>query len=138
MGDEPELLTVPPPLPPTLSHRRLLVKMIWVIAVGAILGTVFGNLGFGIGVVIGGCASFGNYFWQRNSTRAIFDAAVSGEKPGYLAVRYLLRYAAVGLFVAFFYFTSLLPVTAIILGLSAFALAVVIEGVSGIFTSSGN
>ncbi|MEP6944806.1 MAG: ATP synthase subunit I [Acidobacteriota bacterium] len=136
MDDDLDPLTDEQHLPPAISHRRLLVKMVVVIAAGAILGTLFANLSFGIGVIVGGAASFANYFWQRNSTRAIFDAAVSGRQPIFLGARYLLRYVAIGLFVAFFYYSSLLPVTAIILGLASFALAVVIEGITGIFTTS--
>ncbi len=107
-----------------------------VITIGVVIGAIFSGSQFAIGVLIGGAGSFANYFWQRNSTRAIFEVAASGDKPGFVAVRYLLRYVAMGLFVAFFYFTSLLPVTAIVLGLATFALAVVIEGIFSIFTSS--
>lgn len=136
MADDLDPLTVE--RHPTLSHRRLLIKMAAVIAIGALIGTFFGDLRFGIGVFLGGCASFANYYWQKNSTRGIFENALSGEKSGFLAVRYLLRYVAIGLFVSFFYFTSLLPVAAIILGLAAFAMAVVIEGISGIFTTTNS
>lgn len=138
MDDDLDPLTDEHHLPPAISHRRLLVKMVAVIAAGTILGSVFANLSFGIGVVVGGAASFANYFWQRNSTRSIFDAVAGGQKPAFMAARYLLRYVAIGLFVAFFYYTSLLPVAAIILGLASFALAVVIEGVAGIFTTSNS
>ena len=122
--------------PPAVSHRRLLVWMLVVIAAGAILGTIFANYKFGVGVIVGGAASFANYFWQRNSTRAIFEAAIAGRKPFFLGARYLLRYVAIGAFAAFFYYTSLLPIAAIIIGLSAFALAVVIEGITSIFRTN--
>jgi ATP synthase I chain len=122
--------------PPAVSHRRLLIWMLVVIAAGGVLGTIFANYRFGIGVIAGGAASFANYYWQRNSTRAIFDAAIAGRPPTLLGVRYLLRYVAIGLFAAFFYYTSLLPIAAVILGLSAFALAIVIEGITSIFRTS--
>ncbi len=136
MDDDLDPLTSEQPTPPMLLHSKLLVKMAAVIAISAVIGVIFSGPRFAVGVLIGGLASFANYFWQRNSTRAIFEVAASGDKPGFVAVRYLLRYVAIGLFVAFFYFTSLLPVTAIILGLSAFALAVVVVGIFSIFTSS--
>ena len=122
--------------PPSVSHRRLLIWMLVVIAAGAVLGSIFANYKFGIGVMVGGAASFANYFWQRNSTRAIFDAAIAGRPPVMLGARYLLRYVAIGTFAAFFYYTSLLPVAAIILGLSAFALAIVVEGITSIFRTN--
>lgn len=136
MVDDIDPLTAGQPLPPELSQQRILVVMALLIAIGAIAGTVLGTGRFGLGVVIGGIMSFVNYFWQRRSTKALFEMAVTGNKPSLLAVRYLLRYVAMGLFVAFFYFTGALPVAAIILGLAAFAFAVVVEGITSIFKSS--
>ena len=136
MGDDLDPLTVGPEMPPTLSHRRLLVIMAFVIAAGAIAGTIFANYRFGIGVLIGGGMSYINYFWQQRSTSSLFAKVATGGGSNFLAVIYLLRYVAIGLFVSFFYFTDLLPVAAIILGLAAFALAVVVEGMIGIFKTS--
>lgn len=136
MADDYEPLTTEQPLPPQLSHSRLLAIMAVIIVGGAIAGTAFGTGRFGIGVIIGGAMSYVNYFWQRNSTRALFETIAAGGKANFLAVRYLLRYVAIGAFVGFFYLTGALPVAAIILGLAAFALAVVVEGMIGIFTSS--
>ena len=138
MDDDLDPLTSGSGQPPAISHSRLLIEMLGVIAAGSLLGSIFVNLGFGIGVIVGGAGSFANYFWQRNSTRALFESAASGRPPAFLAFRYLLRYVAIGLFAAFFYYTSLLPITAVILGLASFALAVVIEGLISIFRTSNN
>jgi len=138
MGEDLEPLTVEPLPPPGLSESKMMYTMAVIIAAGAIIGTVFFGYRFGIGVVFGGGSSYANYFWQKSSTRSLFESVVSGRKPTFLAVTYLLRYVAIGLFVSFFYFTSLLPVAAIILGLASFALAVVVEGLKGIFTTSNN
>jgi len=136
MGDDHEALTADQPLPPQLSHSRLLIIMAVLIVAGAAAGAAFLSGRFGIGVIVGGAFSYVNYFWQRNSTRALFESAASGQRPHFLAVRYLLRYVVIGAIVGFFYLTGALPVAAVILGLAAFALAVVVEGIKGIFTSS--
>lgn len=136
MVDDLDPLTSEQPLPPELSQRRILFIMGLIVAVGAIVGTIFVSGRFGTSVLFGGAASFVNFFWQRRSTKAIFDAFAGGQRPPFLAVRYLLRYVAVGAFAAFFYFTGLLPVTGIILGLASFAFAVVVEGLLSIFYSS--
>ena len=135
MSDDFEPLTTEGPLPPQISHRRLLVLMAGVIVIGSIAGCAFASAGFGIGVLFGGVMSFANYFWQRNSTRSIFETAARGEKPVFLAVRYILRYVVFGLVLAFVYLTEALPIIAVVLGLAAFAFAVVIEGMIGIFVS---
>ena len=109
--------------------------MVGVIAAGSLVGTIFGSGRFGWGVLVGGVMSFANYFWQRNSTKAIFEGAVRGEVPALLAVRYILRYVAIGLVVWGIYATEAFPIVAVVLGLAAFAFAVVIEGLIGIFTN---
>lgn len=136
MVDDLDPLTSGQPLPPELSQRRILFIMGVVAAAGSIVGMIFVSGRFGVAVLFGGAASFVNFFWQRRSTKAIFEAFAGGDRPPLLAVRYLLRYVAVGAFAAFFYFTGLLPVTGIILGLASFAFSVVIEGLVSIFYSS--
>ena len=138
MDDDIDPLTTTSEIPQVITHRRLLIEMAGVIVVGTLVGTIFVNFKFGAGVLVGGAGSYANYFWQRNSTRAIFASAIAGRPPVFLAARYLLRYLAIGLFTAFFYYTSLLPIAAIILGLASFALAVMIEGIMSIFKSSNN
>ena len=123
-------------LPPELSHRRILILMAAIIVAGAIGGFAFASARFGLGVLVGGVMSFANYLWQRNSTRAIFAQAVNGEKPMLLAVRYILRYVIFGLVLWFFHATGAFPIVAVVLGLAAFAFAIVIEGMIGIFSSS--
>lgn len=135
MSDEFVPLTSEDRLPPELSHRRILVLMAAIIFAGAIAGFVFASASFGAGVLVGGVMSFINYFWQRNSTRAIFAQAANGEKPMLLAVRYILRYVILGLVLWLFHATGAFPITAVVLGLAAFAFAIVVEGTIGIFTS---
>ncbi len=133
MSGDFEPLTTEDQLPPQLSHRRILILMAAVIVAGSIVGAAFASGSFGVGVLFGGAMSFANYFWQRNSTRAIFEGAVRGEVPALLAVRYILRYVVVGLVVWGIYATEAFPIAAVVLGLAAFAFAVVIEGLIGIF-----
>jgi hypothetical protein len=55
---------------------------------------------------------------------------------GILAIKYMLRYAAIGAVLLLIFLTDLLPVAAVIAGLAAFAVAVVVQGLRNIFTSS--
>ena len=135
MSEKQVFLTSEGGMPPELSHRRILVLMAAIIVVAAIAGFVFASTNFGAGVLVGGVMSFINYFWQRNSTRAIFAQAANGEKPMLLAVRYILRYVIFGLILWFFHATGAFPIAAIILGLASFAFAIVIEGTIGIFSN---
>ncbi|MFM9905967.1 MAG: ATP synthase subunit I [Pyrinomonadaceae bacterium] len=121
--------------PTPISHRGILIVMAGVVAAGAVAGFVFGGVNFGFGVIFGGILSFANYFWLERSTRAMFDQAVLAS-TGLLAAKYILRYVAIGAVLLLVYVTNAFPVAAVILGLSAFAFAVVIQGLKNIFSGS--
>lgn len=118
-----------------VSHRGILIVMAVLVAAGTLAGFAFGGAWFGLGVLVGGLLSFVNYFWLERSTRAIFDQTASSS-TSLLAAKYILRYAAMGLFVLAIYKTGVLPVAAVILGLGAFAFAVVLQGLKNIISST--
>ena len=119
----------------SISHRGILIVMGAVIVVAAIAGFILGGKAFGFGVIFGGVLSFVNYFWLERSTRAMFVNAEMAS-TGLLAAKYILRYVALGAVLLLIYMTGIIPVAAVILGLSAFALAVVIQGLKNIISSS--
>src|SRR5215203_1287234 len=125
MDEEPDPLTTDSAA--TISHRGILVIMVVVVAVGSLAGFVFGGSRFGIGVLFGGVLAFANYLWLDRSTKAIFSQTAIAS-TGILAAKYILRYAVLGLVLLLVYMTGAVPVAAVILGLAAFAFAVVIEG----------
>jgi len=134
MGENLDLSTTESDVKP-ISHKGILFVMSVLIIAGAIGGFVFVSNPFGFGLIFGGILSFANYFWLDRSTKAIFSqTAISST--GILAAKYILRYAAIGLVLLLVYKTGAFPVTAVILGLAAFAFAVVIQGLKNIFSSS--
>lgn len=117
----------------TISHRRLLTEMAVLIAFGAVAGFVFGGARFGVGVLFGGLLAFLNYYWLKRSTSAIFEKAFAGSTGRFVSLRFIGRYVVLGLVILAVYFSGLVPVTAVIAGLSAFAIAVVADGFISIF-----
>jgi len=99
-------------------------------------GFIFVSRQFGLGVIIGGILSFVNYWWLKVSLKKLFDNAIAhGVKPRFLAVRYFARYVTLGAVLLIVFLTETIPVVAVILGLSSFALAIVIEGSMRLFSS---
>jgi hypothetical protein len=135
MGEETQL-TQGPRGTAEISHRRILFEMAAIIVVAAMIGAVFGSVRFAVGVFIGGLLAFGNYFWLRKSTGSLFERVASGGTTGWPAVGFLLRYVTIGLVLLGIYFSGVLPIAAVILGLASFALAVVVDGTISIFRSS--
>lgn len=133
MGEESPALPADVPVNANISHRRLLIEMAVIIAVGALLGFIFGGAGFGSGVLFGGVLAFLNYFWLKRSTAAVFEKAFLGGQGRFLTLRFIGRYLALGLVVLAVHFSGFMPAVAVIVGLAAFALAVVVDGFISIF-----
>jgi hypothetical protein len=138
MGDELEPIAATDGSDVLISHRRILITMAAVIVFGTIAGLIFISASVGFGVFIGGLLAYANYFWQKHSIKAIFDRAVHGHKPRFLALRYLLRYVALGGVLTLIYFTQTVSIFAVIFGLSSFAAAVMIEGLTSTFRRDSN
>lgn len=119
----------------SLSHRRILWTMLFVAIVGAVFGVWFVSWQFGLGVFTGGALAFLNYFWLKNSLRAVFEREVHADRPKFLAGKYFLRYLVFGAVLLIVFLTKTLPVTSVILGLASFAFAVLIEGLARIFST---
>lgn len=134
MGEELHPLTTDKSTRP-ISHRDILIVMGVVVVVSTIAGFIFGGKAFGFGVIFGGLLSYANYFWLDRSTRAMFVNAEMAS-TGLLAAKYILRYVALGAVLLLVYLSGITPVAAVILGLSAFALAVVLQGLKNIISSS--
>lgn len=133
MGEESPALPTEAPLTSNISHRRLLIEMAVLIALGSVAGFIFGGLRFGFGVLFGGALAFLNYYWLKRSTAAIFEKAVSGVNAVFVSFRFILRYIAVGVVILAVHFSGAMPAVAVIAGLSAFAIAVVVDGLISIF-----
>jgi hypothetical protein len=108
--------------------------MAGLVVLGTVLGFVLGGSRAGMGVLFGGVLSFVNYLWLDRSTRGMLGEPTPMATTGILAMKYFLRYAAVLGVLVLVFWTDILPVTAVILGLSAFAFAVVAEGLKSIFS----
>lgn len=118
-----------------LSHTRILWIMGLVVVFSAVLGVIFESLIFGIGILVGGILSFVNYYWLKRSLKSIFSVAKSGIKPNLFTGSYILRYMIFGIVLALIYLTKTVSIVAVILGLSSFAIAVMLEGILRIFSS---
>ena len=111
-----------------LSLNRILLIMAVIGVAGTIAGFAFVSKGFGTGFLLGNILGFLNLYWMKRGVAGIIGLAVQGEVPGFLAVRYFLRYLLLGLIVWAAWATRLIPVGAILLGMTMFAFAIVIEG----------
>jgi hypothetical protein len=128
MSDETEPVTHQEDAGRQLSLNRILLIMAVIGAAGTVAGFALVSKGFGTGLLIGVVLGFLNLYWMKRGVAGIIGLAVQGEVPGFLAARYFLRYLLLGLIVWAAWATRLVPVGAILLGMTTFAFAIVIEG----------
>jgi len=136
MSDDFESITTEQSTAPPMSNRRILWTMAMVAIAGGTASVIFISWQFGLGVIFGGFLSFVNYYWLKVSLKKVFDSAVAhGVKPRFLAVRYFSRYLTLGVILAIVFLTKTIPIIAVILGLSSFALAIMVEGFIRLFST---
>jgi hypothetical protein len=121
--------------PASIDNKRVVWLTAVVLIIGALYCAVFAERRDLYGVLIGGGLFFANYFWLDRSLAAVFDGVARGEKPRFLAAKYLLRYMFVGCVIAFVYYTGIASILTTVFGFAAISVAVVIEGFIRIFTS---
>lgn len=108
-----------------------------IVVAASLIGGIFLSARFAAGVSLGGVLAFVNYLWLRRATAGLFRRAAENSGAAWpAAAGFLLRYVALGSVLLGIYLLRFLPMEAVILGLSSFALAVVFEGLLNIFTSS--
>lgn len=117
------------------SRARIFALMAVAVAAAAIAGLIFGSIRSCVGVVVGGLLSAVNFIWLESSTKGLFAQHLEGRRSIFPAARFILRYLTLGLVLWIVYELDLLPIAAVLIGLSAFAAAVVIDGIYSIFKS---
>jgi hypothetical protein len=102
--------------------------MLGIVILGTIGSWFFLDANFSFGFAIGGLIAFVNIFWLRATLQRIFANVAEGTEQRFLSLRYVLRYAAIGVFLLVVYKTQFAPMTAVLFGMASFAFVVLIEG----------
>ncbi len=120
----------------SVSDYRILVLMGVCVIIGGLIGFIFFGAREGLGVILGGLFGFANYFWLKKTVASAFQYASEGGKPSVFGAGYFLRYIALAIVLTIVYIADLVPITAVLVGLSSFAFAIVIEGFYRMLNSS--
>lgn len=113
----------------TAIERRMFRVMIVTVVLAVAFSAGFFAWRVTVGLSIGGALALLNYHWLRSSIAAIFSAAeMKGIKPKLKPANYILRYFTVALVIMSASFLHIASLNAMLIGLSAFAVAGVVEG----------
>lgn len=79
------------------------------------------------GLLLGGVLSLLNHHWLTSSTTAAFSVLAHGTKPRLKLAQYILRYLVVATVVFVAYKLKIVSLTATLVGLSSFVVALFVE-----------
>ena len=107
----------------TTIEGRVFRTMAFATAVAAIASMPFAPWRVTTGLLLGGVLSLLNHHWLSSSTAAAFSVLVHGARPRLSLVQYILRYLVVTSVVLVAYKLNIVSLTATIVGLCSFVVA---------------
>ena len=102
---------------------RVLRTMALATAFAVIASMLFAPWRITTGLLLGGVLSLLNHHWLSTSTAAAFSVLVHGARPRLSLVQYILRYLVVTTVVLVAYKLNIVSLTATIVGLCSFVVA---------------
>jgi hypothetical protein len=103
-------------------EKRLWRLMLIALLVEIVVCLILKDWQFVGGVIIGGSLAIINFRMLQSSVRGIFQTQSSS-----FAIKFFLRYAIIGLVVLLFYYLKTVSIIGILLGISSFVIALMIE-----------
>jgi hypothetical protein len=110
-------------------NTRIFRVMIAVTAIAVIVSSLVGSLRFTSGLLIGGVLAIFSHNWLKNSAGAAINLAIGEGVQQIHLMQFLLRYIVIGLIVFAAYIIDIASLTAMLIGLSSFVVALLIEAI---------
>ena len=112
---------------PVIEETSSVEKRLWRLMLASLLIEIvvcllFFNWQLAAGVAVGGSLAVINFRMLQSSVRGIFRS-----DSNTLAIKFFLRYVIIGLVVLFFYYFKAVSIFGILLGISSFVIALMIE-----------
>ena len=108
----------------TAVEKRLWRFLIISLVTACALSLVFADLKFMLGIIVGGSLAMFNFYLLQTSVRGLFQTQSNS-----FAIKFFLRYVAIGLVIWLFFYLQIVSITAILLGFSSFAAALMLEAI---------
>ena len=105
-------------------EKRLWRLMLASLVIEIGLSLILANWQLTTGIAIGGSLAMLNFWLLQNSVRGIFRT-----QSNTFAIKFFLRYVVIGLVVLLFYYLKTVSIIGILLGISSFVVALMIEAV---------
>jgi hypothetical protein len=106
----------------TAVEKRLWRFLIISLVTACALSLIFADLKFMFGIIVGGSLAMFNFHLLQNSVRGLFNTQSNS-----FAIKFFLRYVIAGLVIWLFFYLQIVSITAVLLGFSSFAAALMLE-----------
>lgn len=111
---------------PPKVERRVWRSIFAAIVIGVVLAILFADFRFQLGILLGGALAVFNYKWMQASLSDVLETGDRKSAPG-AVMKFILRWFVVGVIAYLAHATGYFDPVAILLGLLAPAVAVIIE-----------
>jgi hypothetical protein len=108
-------------------EARIFRTMMFATAVAVVGSLAFAQWRITTGLLLGGLLSLLNHYWLSGSTSAALSVIAHGAKPRLKLAHYILRYFVIATVVFLAYKLDVVSLTATIVGLCSFVVALFIE-----------
>jgi hypothetical protein len=108
----------------TAVEKRLWRFLIISLALECVLSLILADLKFMFGIIVGGSLAMFNFHLLQNSVRGLFRTQSNS-----FAIKFFLRYIIIGLVIWLFFYLQIVSITAVLLGFSSFAAALMLEAI---------
>lgn len=108
-------------------EKRVFRTMMVAVAIAVFASLPFAQWRITTGLLVGGLLSLLNHHWLRSSSEAAFSVVAQGAKPKLKLAQYVLRYIVVAAVVFIAYKFNVVSLTATIVGLCSFVVALFAE-----------
>ena len=112
---------------PAAMERRIFRGMYVTVALAVLISAPLAPWRVTTGLLLGGVLSVINYQWIRIAVSTVFSSSAAGIRPKIRIARYILRYFMIGAVVAVAHLLGIASITAILVGLCSFAVALLAE-----------
>jgi ATP synthase I chain len=114
---------------PFVAETTAVEKRLWrflavSLALECVLSLILADLKFMFGIIVGGSLAMFNFYLLQNSVRGLFQTQSNS-----FAIKFFLRFVIIGLVIWGFYLLEIVSITAVLLGLSSFAAALMLEAI---------
>ncbi|MFM8441423.1 MAG: ATP synthase subunit I [Acidobacteriota bacterium] len=129
-GESPQDQTTSEASPEAAGWRRISLLIVALTGIGALSALGFGDGDFAKAIIVGGGIAWLGYIWLDRSLSRILQTASEGRPASIGALRFIGRYLVIGLLLWLIYRSEIVSMIGVLVGMTSFAFAVILEGIA--------